>query len=977
MATTLDPAVQLWVDHTPLAIAFFDHEMRYLMASQRWRQDYNLGDQPLVGRSHYEVFPDISDEWKAIHQRCLKGDRDRCEEAPFLRADGQMDWLRWDVHPWHDRDGAIGGILMITEIITAQKEATQALAAENARLQAEAAERAAEMEGFFNLTLDFLCVAGFDGYFKRVNPVFETLLGYSQAELMAQPFLNFVHPDDQASTQQVAARLSQGHGVVAFENRYRCKDGTYRWLAWTSFPDLDRQLLYATARDVTDLKTQEITLRQQAQVLDQVKGAIVATDLQGLITRWSRGAEALYGYSAQEILGQPVTCLYAPEEQATVPALLPQVLAQGFCEAEVTNYHQAGHPLPVLLSLSVERDDQGEAVGFLSHVLDRSEHKQQEQFLRSVFEGSEHPIFVVDVTGGNGEPWTFRYQGWNRAAEVYVQIPRTEIIGKTPIEAFGPDAGGPIQLRYEDCACQGSALHYEESMVLDRGEVWWLTSIDPLINDQGQVYRLVGTATEITARKQAEMELQTYADRQALINQLTQQIRSSLDVGTVLASTLAAVRQLLRLGYCAFGWYEPEGPSPTWQIFQESLSLGMSTQVGTFPADVVGINVEPLMAGQPIVVDRVEDYPEPVHRRFLQEYGFSAEVVIPIRSHGGGQRLGVLICASEHQAQPWPTSTISLLEVVGAQLEIAIDQAELYADSRQKSRELEEALRELQRTQVQIIQAEKMSSLGQLVAGVAHEINNPVNFIYGNLTHAKEYVDDLLKLLGLYQAQFPEPGEAITAVAEDLDVEFLGEDLPKLLNSMKVGAERIRGIVSSLRVFSRMDEAEVKAVDVHEGIESTLVILQNRLKRQPHRPAIALVKQYGDLPLVECYPGQLNQVFMNLLSNAIDALEEAHQNNGDLLPQIAIRTHGNIENNQAVITLIDNGSGIPEAVRSRIFDPFFTTKPVGKGTGMGLSISYQIITERHGGAITCDSTPGEGTRFTIAIPIRQPRGSAA
>jgi signal transduction histidine kinase len=283
-----------------------------------------------------------------------------------------------------------------------------------------------------------------------------------------------------------------------------------------------------------------------------------------------------------------------------------------------------------------------------------------------------------------------------------------------------------------------------------------------------------------------------------------------------------------------------------------------------------------------------------------------------------------------------------------------------------------------------------MSSLGQLVAGVAHEINNPVNFIYGNLNHADSYTKDLLSLLTLYRQYYPSPVAEIQEQIEVIDLDFVIEDLSKLLSSMRIGAERIQQIVLSLRTFSRMDEAEVKMVSIHEGIDSTLMILQHRLKAQPDRPAIHINRHYTDLPMVECFAGQLNQVFMNILSNAIDALEEdikcricKAQHSKDHLPStdskcpsyyfnptISIRTEL-IQGDRICISIADNGPGIPKDVQARLFDPFFTTKEVGKGTGLGLSISYTIITERHGGALRCVSEPGQGAEFQIEIPVRQ------
>lgn len=305
----------------------------------------------------------------------------------------------------------------------------------------------------------------------------------------------------------------------------------------------------------------------------------------------------------------------------------------------------------------------------------------------------------------------------------------------------------------------------------------------------------------------------------------------------------------------------------------------------------------------------------------------------------------------------------------------ALEQANSELEQKVETRtiELKSTIEELHRTQAQMVQNEKMSALGQMVAGVAHEINNPVNFIHGNLAHVNNYTQELLHLVELYQKYQPNPPIEITEELEEIDFKFLQSDLIKVLESMRIGTNRIREIVISLRNFSRLDEAEMKEVNIHEGIESTLVILNNRLKAKPNKPEILVIKEYGNVPSIECYPGQLNQVFMNILSNAIDALEERDKKR--TLEEIeaapsTMKIVTSSQNNWVKICIIDNGIGISETSLNKLFDPFFTTKEVGKGTGLGLSISYQIITQKHHGKLYCNSILKEGAEFIIEIPIK-------
>lgn len=315
--------------------------------------------------------------------------------------------------------------------------------------------------------------------------------------------------------------------------------------------------------------------------------------------------------------------------------------------------------------------------------------------------------------------------------------------------------------------------------------------------------------------------------------------------------------------------------------------------------------------------------------------------------------------------------------------EEALRQSE--AREREKAQELELTLSKLKLTQTQLIQTEKMSSLGQMIAGIAHEINNPTSFIYGNLSLARQYFEDLLRLIEIYRQTYPNLTPEIQEITSEIDLDFLVIDWQKLMNSMQIGAERIHNIVRSLNSFSRLNESDLKPVDIHEGIDNTLLLLQHRLRATGERPEIKVVKEYGQLPPVVCYASQLNQVFMNLLSNAIDALDNQRPPRIITIRTFVVRGQLSTPSKEQpatddeqtksdclIVQISDNGSGIGEDVQNKIFDPFFTTKPVGRGTGLGLSISYQIVVEKHKGHLKCFSVPGQGTELTVEIPLTIP-----
>lgn len=910
-------------------------------------------------------------------------------EYRIVRADGEIRWVyekgqavgcqTQEIRVRQERQGEIEGFLAarvspLKPVLPSANTLSRVVYLDGVILDITERKRTEEnlrnTQDFLNAVLQNLPISVFikdavEQKFIYWNTASEELFGYSKEEVLLNNAADLFDPEQanyfQAQDLEV---LATRKCVDLPEETIQLPRRGKRIVHKKKVPLFDEsgapKYILGIAEDITESKKTETELSRLAIVAQKTQKGVIITDAQGCIEWVNEGFTRISGYVLEEMQGKkPGDVLQGPQTDPLTIAQLRSALAAGVpFNQEIYNYNKDGRGYWVALSIAPIYQETGELEGFIAVQTDITERKQAEATVRE----SESYYRCIVETASEGV-WMFDAE----SITTFANCRMAEMLGYTVEEMLGRSLFDFIDAESREIAesyvqrrRQGIRERHDFKFTRkDGSHLWAIVSATPTFDAEGKFSGVLRMITDISDRKQAEAEL-----RQTL--QELEFEKFALDQSAIVSNTNdSGVITYVNDQFCELFKYSRE------ELIGKTHKLVNS---GYHPADFFKQLWSTIRQGK-------------VWRGEMKNQAKDGTLfwldttIVPFLNSSGEPHQYVAIRKD-------------ITNRKHAEEAVRFSESQL----RTKNQELAKALRDVQKTQSMMVQNEKMVSLGQLVAGVAHEINNPVSFIYGNVMHADDYFQDLLKMLQLYQQEYPHPTPTIQQEIDNIDLNFLLKDLPKLLNSMKMGAERIRQIVLSLKNFSRLDEAEQKQVDIHEGIESTLLILQHRFKETAGHPKITLIKEFENLPRVQCYAGQLNQVFMNIIGNAIDALEEAMETGqwaeGEqapipYCPSPTLRICTDVKYEQdalmqadsavsddsirhpshIVIRIADNGPGIPIDVHERLFDPFFTTKEPGKGTGLGLSISYQIVVEKHGGRLLCNSAPGQGTEFAIEIPV--------
>lgn len=964
-----------FISNAPTAIAMLDKDLRYLAYSERWLEDYNLSrDQNLIGEHHYDIFPSIrtNEFWKDIHKRCLAGESIKKEEDQFIGNDGKLVWLRWDIHPWYLTDGNVGGIIMLTESITARKMA-----------EMELAERNRFIESLMDLSPGIIYI--YDIIERKniyTNEGIQKILGYSAKEVQEmgnQVISLLMHPDDFKNYLEniVPKYVTTGDNEqIIHQYRMKHKMGIWRWLEsaegiYKRLADNTPKQIFGTVHDITERKLGEDALKSLATNFAKLSGkdffrevskhiAMVANLDCIFIGEFDPKKEKviiLGGYFLGEWLEMTYELTQTPCEKVSeksfcfhpksVQSLYPKdtdlvkMNAESYMGSPILN--KQNEPIGLMVAIhSKEMTNPAMITTLFSIFLDRVAAEilrmKAEEALILEKEKAETYLNLVEVILIAFDDMA-RITLLNRKGHQVLGYEEGELIGRDWFKlCLPPEEYETVFAVYKKIMAGEIEPfeYYENSILTKSGETRWIAWHNSVIkNSEGKIVGTLSSGEDITERKKAEKELMIAKEK-------TEESER----------TLRAI-------------YENSQDAI---IITQNSKIAMVNQAYL---DLLGFENRSEIIGRPFlnnISPKEHDRIKELHKK--RNLGLDVPnfyETVGIRKNGEEFPFDVKVGNFEVNDQVFTIAIVrDITERKKSELELERHRSRLEELVQERTLELLDTIQRLKETQSQLVQSEKLASLGILTAGIAHEINNPVNYINSSIISLEILAKELIDIIQMYETFTPENFQdklkEIEELKESINLSEAIDGVTLLSDNIKIGAKKTADIVRSLRLFSRTDTDNPALVDINENIDSTLILLHSQ-----YNDRIEIIKEYERLPLISCFPGKLNQVFMNLLANAIQAIPEKGM--------ITIKTSHlpfglpDFKKESIFISIRDTGSGIPAEIRNKIFEPFFTTKDIGSGTGLGLAISYGII-EQHKGKMEFTSEVGKGSEFKIYLPVK-------